>query len=266
VVTNDGFIITNRHVAASWRIPYGNWKEDCLPGVLIDPQTGSPLLDQEKKPILITDKGQLPNGWVPSESRQRNFSRFIGSVTLEGKNDYLNVTFPGNELRNQASLKRVSDRHDVALIKVDIPEPLQKVDLNDNYDSIKQGDAITILGYPGGAVQQRVVVATKTAKDEPNYLVGIIPNPTLSAGYIGKILRNQEGVGKDTVVSMGGDVYQLTVNSTGHGNSGGPVFDDHGRVVAIFTYGYVDPNDFSISGAVPIRFAKELMGVAPVNQ
>jgi serine protease Do len=264
VVTSDGFILTNRHVAASWRIPYGSWKRDSLPGVIMDPETGGPMLDRNNKPIVITDDRQQPQGWIPSDSRQNRFGKQIGKPELEGKNDYLNVTFPDNQLRNQALLKRVSDRHDVALIKVDIPQPLPKVDLNDNYETIKVGDAITILGYPGGARQKVVVVGTKTSADEPNQLVGIIPSPTLSAGYIGKILRGQEGPGKDTVVSLGGDVYQLTVNSTGGGNSGGPIFDDKGRVIAIFTYGYT--SDFQVSGAVPIRFAKELMGITPVNQ
>jgi S1-C subfamily serine protease len=43
------------------------------------------------------------------------------------------------------------------------------------------------------------------------------------------------------------------------GNSGGPMFDDQGRVTAIFTLGrHMDVN---ISGAIPIRYGMELMGV-----
>jgi S1-C subfamily serine protease len=58
-----------------------------------------------------------------------------------------------------------------------------------------------------------------------------------------------------------GDVYQMTINSTGHGNSGGPVFDDRGRAIGIFTYGRFIPGDAAMSFAVPIRYAIELMSV-----
>ena len=57
-----------------------------------------------------------------------------------------------------------------------------------------------------------------------------------------------------------GDVYQLTINSTGAGNSGGPVFDDHGRVIGIFFAGL--RGDAAITFAVPIRYGKELMSVS----
>jgi serine protease Do len=57
------------------------------------------------------------------------------------------------------------------------------------------------------------------------------------------------------------DSYQLTANATGPGNSGGPVFDEHGRVVGVFYAG--NP---TITFAVPIKFAKELMEVKAVIQ
>jgi S1-C subfamily serine protease len=55
----------------------------------------------------------------------------------------------------------------------------------------------------------------------------------------------------------------LTINSTGAGNSGGPVIDTNGRVVAIFTLGI--QRDVQISGAVPIRYGMELMSVKPME-
>jgi S1-C subfamily serine protease len=265
VVTSDGFIITNRHVAAGWRIPYNGWQEGALPGVLLDGQTGAPVMGQDGKPVVLTDPKQLPRDWVPGLSQQAG-GKYMGQMELEGKNDYLYVTFKDNELRHQASLLSVSDRHDVAMIKVNIPEPLPALELRDNYETAKQGDEVVVLGYPGGAMQEFGVVGTKTGfgMNEPEKLVGIIPSPTLSQGYIGKVLHPQEGPGKDLIVSDMGDIYQLTVNSTGAGNSGGPVFDDKGRVIAIFTYS--KRSDFMITGAVPIRYAKELMGVTPIKK
>jgi serine protease Do len=84
-----------------------------------------------------------------------------------------------------------------------------------------------------------------------------IPGVTLSQGSIGRIHRDQEkekGKASDGK-SILGDAYQLTVNSTGEGNSGGPVFDEQGRVIAIFFAG----ND-RVTYAIPIRYGLELMG------
>jgi len=108
------------------------------------------------------------------------------------------------------------------------------------------------------------VIGTKGQRGfyEP-FQLGIIPQPTITAGNISQVLREQEAAGKDTVYSQIGDAYQLTINSTGGGNSGGPVFDDHGRVIAIFTYGL--HTDFNASAAVPIKYGMELMGIKKVR-
>jgi S1-C subfamily serine protease len=88
-----------------------------------------------------------------------------------------------------------------------------------------------------------------------------VPDPTLSIGNIGRVIRGQENPtgGKDQIISSIGDAYQLTINSTGSGNSGGPVFDDRGRVIGIFFAS--SRQDAMITFAVPIRYGKELMSV-----
>ena len=59
-----------------------------------------------------------------------------------------------------------------------------------------------------------------------------------------------------------GDSYQLSTNETGGGNSGGPVFDEKGRVIGIYTYGRT--TDVTLGFCIPIRFGMELMGTQPV--
>jgi serine protease Do len=57
-------------------------------------------------------------------------------------------------------------------------------------------------------------------------------------------------------------VYQVSINSAGAGNSGGPLFAPDGRVIGIHTYGR-STGSATVSFATPIRFANALMGVEP---
>jgi S1-C subfamily serine protease len=241
-VTSDGFILTNRHVVATWETSY------------IFPQSAFPgLLYKRDGSVRIIE--QMPNEWVPSETRQTG-KKLQGG--FEGRHDYLEVTFPKNTLRVPAKLARTSDRHDVAMIKIDIPEPVTKVEINDNYDTIKPGDPSIVLGYP--SVSPPVFGVTKS-QDVFNResRVRVIPDPTVSVGNIGRVIRGGEKENKDSLYSLFGDAYQLTINSTGAGNSGGPVFDDKGRVIGIFFASL--RGDAAVTFAVPIRYGKELMSV-----
>jgi S1-C subfamily serine protease len=145
------------------------------------------------------------------------------------------------------------------MVKIQVPESVPRLELNDNYDSIKQGESAIVLGYPGlappvyGVIRSQDVFARESQ-------VKFIPDPTISVGNIGRVIRAQEVAGKDPIYSQFGDAYQLTINSTGAGNSGGPVFDDRGRVTGIF-YAGSSSGGTSITFAVPIRYGKELMSV-----
>jgi S1-C subfamily serine protease len=258
-VTSDGYIITNRHVAAPWKTSYDDaWPQDAVPGILLVPgQSGYVIArDGQGQPLVVR---QPPKGWVPANSRLVG-NQVLGSPELEGRNDYLNVTFAKNELRIPGNLSRVSDRHDVAMIKINIPQPVGKVELNDNYDTIKQGDSAIVLGYPAVSPAEVGIVKSSDPFNRQQQQT-IIPDPTVSVGNVGRILRGQDtSSSKDTaVISVAGDAYQLTINSTGAGNSGGPVFDDQGHVIGVYWAG-----NQTISFAVPIRYARELMGTSSV--
>lgn len=250
VVSSDGFILTNRHVAATWETSY-----PLPPGILLQPT------QQRLKIAGMVE--QPPRDWVPTKAKFIG-GKPISGKTVEGKHDYMDVVFAKTKDRIPARIARMSDQHDATLIKLDIPRSLHKVELYDNYDTIKVGDSITILGYP--AISPPRVAGTRS-KDpfNPEAEFKTIADPTLSTGNIGKILRGQETPGKDLVVSGFGDSYQLTTNSTGGGNSGGPVFDSQGRVIAIFFAGG-SRGGVTITFAVPIRFGIELMGVSPVTK
>jgi serine protease Do len=262
LVSSDGFILTNRHVASAWMTRY----DFQSPVGLVIQNDG-----QGGRKLIPIGANQFPQ-WVPARTRFIARGRFdpnsplvgqaLSGKVVEGRNDYLDVTFPKNRERVQAKVVRISDEADVAMVKIDMPRALKKLDLHDNYNSIEQGDAIFVLGYPAvspaivGAVQSREAI-TPTVEQR------IIPDPTLSVGNIGRIIRGKAGLTEATY-SQFGDVYQLTVNSTGSGNSGGPVLDELGRVIGLFTYSYSIQGDARVTFAVPIRYGLQLMGTKPV--
>ena len=158
VITSDGYILTNRHVAATWHTKYDEFRPIPSKLFVIDEKTLEVQYDRKKPPITITDSQKLAslvrnvNKWVPfNESLllvEKDKGRY--AVTLErfeGRFDWLDVTFPKNKLRIPARLVRISDQHDVALIKVDVPDSLPMVMVRDYRDS-RPGDVVTVLGYP----------------------------------------------------------------------------------------------------------------------
>jgi S1-C subfamily serine protease len=262
VVSSDGFILTNRHVAATWLTRY-NFPDSV--GVVVQFDDNMKVKD-----ITAISQQRFP-AWVPANARVlvsgsldsggiRLLRNSVSGKSIEGRTDYMDVTFARNRVRIPAKLARVSDQIDVAMVKIDIPRPLRKVEMLDNYNTIKQGDGILIMGYP--AVSP-VVVGEVKSQDVFNRAeeAKVIPDPTLSVGNIGRVIRGQAGLTEATYSSFG-DVYQLTVNSTGAGNSGGPVFDDRGRVIGIFTSS--NSLDVKVTFAVPIRYGMELMGTSRV--
>ena len=259
IVSSNGFILTNRHVAATWLTSY-EWDPSVYGGGGIEY-----VLDASLRPARVQyiRYEEFPKRWVPANSKLLGRKPISGKI-VDGRHNYMDVTFPKSNQRTPAHLARISDRHDVALIKIELPNSLQFVNLNDNYATIKQGDPVTVLGYPGVSPSE---VAGIQSKDPFNRETEVkeIPDPTLSTGNIGRVLRESDstsGGDKTEVYSAFGDTYQLTINSTGSGNSGGPVFDDSGRVIGIFFA--TARADVTVTFAVPIRYGMELMGNSPV--
>lgn len=243
VVDERGFIATNRHVASNWLTSF-HFQDYAFPGVIAEPNKEgqmAPVWDKQVSKEMVGE-------WVPGNDRR-----------YTGVNTYLDVTFANNSQRTPAKIVRISSTHDVAMIKIDLPESLPKVELFDSYDEIQPGDPAIVMGYPGIAPVQLVLKRSQDVfNSNPN--ITSVPVPTVSTGNVGRMVRGSEKNSKiDDYKSTFGDYYQLTINSTGGGNSGGPMFDEKGRVVGVYSAGKWEPGT-SISFAVPIKYVMELMG------
>ncbi len=261
-VSSDGFIITNRHVAAPWTLPY-EWSADDRGGMLLAIDANG------NKTLTAISRDQFPDNWIPSKAQfidegskidSIRKSAFAETKPVEGRNDFLDVTPAMNRIRTAARLVRVSDRADVALLRIDVPQPLRPIVMNSNAGSIHRGDSVCTLGYPDASPELIGVTSAETAQNT-GAEVKSIPDVTISVGNIGRIIHDMRGA-NESVYSRIGDVYQLTINSTGHGNSGGPLLDEHGQAIGIFTYGKYDPGDASLTFAVPIKYALDLVNGA----
>lgn len=201
--------------------------------------------------------------WVPANAKMAE-GQPIAPGTIKGENTYMKVVFSGSAQRREARLEQPSDEHDVALIKVNIPTSLKKVTMKDDYGKVQAGQTVTVMGYPGIAPQQRTVRSSKDPFNQ-EWNETTVPTPTVTPGTIGRIVPASSM--KDLVISQSGfgDSYQLTVNATGGGNSGGPVFDDKGNVIGIF-YASANDGQTKITFAVPIKYGLQLMSVRKASE
>ncbi len=257
VVSSDGFILTNRHVAANWLTSY-QFPNYAFPGALVKWIGGKETVDYD-----ASVGPQNVQGFVPANASMVN-GRQVSTNQIKGRNSYLNVIFSNTSMRIPiAGEPQPSEEHDVALIKINTVRSLTKVTMLDNYDQVKPGQAVTVMGFPGVAPEQYVVKKSKDVFNQRNEVTSV-PTTTVTTGNIGRIIPASSE--KNLTYSSFGDAYQLTINATGAGNSGGPMFDDKGNVIGIFFAGKADNQGTKISFAVPIKYGLELMGITKINK
>jgi S1-C subfamily serine protease len=232
----DGYLITNGHVAQLANEK--DHKADIQRMITAEPllrqaalesvakQLGRDLTDPEKQ-VVVDQVDKLIAG---------------GQMRVE---DVKLTVILDNGTSHQGEIKAYSDPinengKDVAIIKIDARN-VPTVALG-NSDDVSVGDSLTVVGYPGEATNATL----GGLFSERSLLI-----PTVTNGRISAVNKTDY---KGTPVLQS----EAVIN---HGNSGGPAFDDQGRVVGIATY-TLNKTEGSVAGLnffVPINTAMEFV-------
>jgi len=264
VVNESGFILTNKHVATGWQLPYSNVPTQAYlvpQGATVEAIYSSISKDRVINLASSPAASRLAS-WVPASGGilfEPNRAVPIGNSVRDfnGRNEILQLQFANSKQPIDAQLVRFSSEADVAVIKIDSPEPLQPIQLSE-HDEVNLGQRIVVIGYPG--ISQKIFARNVSFAEagSPREITQIIPQPTVTDGIIAnKGLSGQEATQGQTISTMG-DSYQLTVTATGHGNSGGPVVDMMGKAIGLFTYAR-SRGDERVTFAVPIKYGRKLL-------
>ncbi|MBJ7601306.1 trypsin-like peptidase domain-containing protein [Candidatus Nephthysia bennettiae] len=241
VISPDGYVVTNAHVAAPDETEL---KQQLAANGLKD------FVDRDVKDFLNSAGGQPSQALVDKVTKavttydahylqitklDKSFSVEVGAASASGKVSAQDITADVSAAGQQIPGK------DVAVLKIERSN-MPTVPLGDD-SQVNTGDKVYVLGYPAAATFHPVLSEASQVE------------PTLTSGT----------VSAKKSASGGWPVLQIDAPIT-HGNSGGPVFDDHGRVIGIATFGTVDPsNGKEVQGfnfAVPISVAREFINKA----
>lgn len=176
--------------------------------------------------IIVTNRHLLRIWEYDRELKERH---------LSGELKHILVVFAdhGFDEAQRAEVVRLSQRpeDDVGAIRVNPSRTIPVVRrLNPDAESVHQGDAIAVIGYPHGA---ELLTLTKENR----------ARTTLSLGVVSRLTP---------------DFIQIDAAASA-GSSGGPVFDAQGRVIGILTAGVGNGPTKEISFVTPIQKAMKLL-------
>lgn len=270
VVSSDGFILTNRHVVEGWHYPYSFdpgpallYTIDATGNLMIQRDAaGRPFLDDLGNFIPITEliDAQIVQGWIPVESAFYNSDFEVENMRRLAGESSTEVVFQNSDIPTAARFVRHSPRADAALLRIDPPDALHALTLRDTYDATQIGESVVIMGYPMVSGMDLGTVESREMSSPRPTRIQVIPRVTVTPASIQSIHRSRQSGNNpnERVVSMHfPDGYQLSTSATGMGNSGGPVFNERGEVIGIFTY-LMQAGGASVTLAIPIRYGIEL--------
>ncbi len=257
VINEQGFILTNKHVVASWSSVYEDFRANAWSrGSVYD------IKSSRHDTRTNMDNIRSLNTWVPESGGYLFESARPNPITdgerdFFGRNEALTVQFPGTRSDINANLLRVSIDADVAEIKVDSTQSLNKLELAED-NSVQIGEKIILLGYPGVS-QETIAVQQSTEGGRVRDKAIYIPEVTVTEGIVAKMPTKNDRRDQDSglqVFGTTGDTYQLDIFAA-PGHSGGPVLNSSGKVIALLSLRRTTAEH--VSFAVPVRYVRELM-------
>lgn len=236
--------------------------------------TGEPVTDDHNNPLLgvtgagpevrldffgtgflVSEKGQILTNHHVAEPWWENDD--LKELTDQGVEPTLVETtayFPGIVRGIPVSTEKISSDADVALLKGSISEPkIKEIAFADSHQSAISGRPVVLLGYPTGlsAILARTgdetlrSIVTATKGDPKEVMEELarrhLIRPIVTQGHIGDVLPDKI-------------IYDAQTTS---GGSGGPLFNNEGKVIGI---NFAMVRDFGGSNfAIPISYGKSLL-------
>lgn len=261
-VNPEGYVASNGHVTNS--DPVDMLIEEALSGnkPLYLELLGITNITDADLPAGITDKDevlQIVSELLYDRLESKVTSQNVTNNLLVGLakeqpdiKELIKLTQTGKEYSEQPTIKRAKllaqdyrtvqgitrfVTSDVAIIKIEGSNfPVTKLG---SITGLLQGANLSILGYPGNANSNGLVDTVSTSA-------------TLTSGKVSAIKN-----------ALGSDKKLIETDTTiGHGNSGGPAFNDSGEVVGVSTYSIAGVNDATYNY---IRDIKDLIDLAGKN-
>ena len=155
VVGKSGFILTNKHVAAGWLTPYNDLGELAGYDKAAIYTFGSKKHQVTVGKLLSSSDFEGLKNWIPNNGApvfSDDNATYLGGDNdtkhfFSGRNEALEVRFPGTRTSIQAQLVRSSTDADVAVIKIETAEGLKTIEMGGD-DPIQVGDRVVAMGYP----------------------------------------------------------------------------------------------------------------------
>jgi len=258
VIRKDGFILTNKFVAAGWSSPYEDFSNTggargavYSLGYRNSRSPNKQRIDMEQLTGWVPESG----GWLFESGRPYTISS--DQHDFFGRNESLTVQFPGTRIGINASLLRVSLEADLAEIKIEVDSPVDTLDLAGNEDKVEIGDRVMLFGYSGVSNKTRAVQETNEAgrvRVQDIY----IPEPTVTEGVVSLLPTKKDKQANADVRTYGtaGDTYQLDIYA-GPGSAGGPIVSTAGKVIAVDSLRSSSAQH--VAFAVPVSYVHELL-------
>jgi len=258
VIKKEGFILTNKLVAAGWSSPYEDFSNTSgSRGAVYNLNYRNGHSPYKQRIDLDDLSGWVPEsgGWLFESGRPYTISS--DPHDFFGRNESLTVQFPGTRIGINATLLRTSLEADVAEIKIDVDSPIDTLELAGDEDKVEIGDRVMLFGYTGVSNKTRAVQETNEGgrvRVQDVY----IPEPTVTEGVVSLLPAMKDKQANADVHTYGtvGDTYQLDIYA-GPGAAGGPVLNSAGKVIALDSLRSSTAQH--VAFAVPVSYVNELL-------